>query len=133
MSVWITYANWNNLGLCFDILGTLALGLALIRQSDEHLYRKSASEWDWNRVDARDGCEQRADATLGVAYLSIGFILQLQPSFLPSSEIGLAVTMLAGVAIFGTYLGWARGIIVERALDRLQKIDAALFPPSPKT
>jgi hypothetical protein len=65
--------TWNNLGLCFDIAGVLILAYALVCQSDKHLLAKTQTEFmGHNASQARDFCEQRADAAIGTVYLIIG-------------------------------------------------------------
>lgn len=117
----VSYLTWNNLGLCFDIGGTWILASALVFQSDKSLLSKAGTYFNWNQHVARDACAQRADGLVGAIYLTLGFLLQIQPSLLGEHPYWMIIALLIGLSSGAIYFGWIRKVHLDRKIEQLRK------------
>lgn len=121
--------TWNNLGLCFDIVGAWVIAATLVFQTRTQMYAKAATDWDWNQTVGRDLCAQQFDAAVSVLYFSVGFVLQLQlPPSATQDKNAIFVVAVIGIALLGVYFLALRGALLRWRFKHLEQVDSMLFP-----
>jgi hypothetical protein len=97
-------------GLALDITGAILLAKGLLL-SPGMISDVSGSYWNFNQPAARDRCENRVCGEFGVAFLGLGFVLQVVGY---SAEIGGASAaagsdrLIAGLVMAAIAAGFAR-------------------------
>ncbi len=102
--------NLQIVGLFYDVVGVLVLGLPIGLRGVSQIAKLSATSWTYNRAQAEDFAVASVDAFFGTLLMSVGFVLQLLPLLCPS--LSESWTQCLGLSFF-------LGLPVALALYRL--------------
>lgn len=116
-------SDMQTIGLIYDIVGILILGLPLATQATKTIKNRSSTYWDMNKHEASRMLGERMDMGLGTLVLVVGFLMQIvaaQRYTLVSSMWGwsLIAALMVGLS---AYYGWIRRALVERQEQNIRK------------
>jgi hypothetical protein len=107
------------IGICYDIVGVVYLGMALVAATNSRLKSQSETRWGANSEVLRGLIQQRTDARIGLPILFLGFVGQLLGAVsiqVSSNVISWLAVMLLVVALLA---GGGRGWLAERTFKGL--------------
>ena len=106
-------------GLIFDIIGVIILGMALTATTDRHLLQLSRAFWDASIPECKTLLEQRMDSRFGLTTVLIGFSLQA----IGTSGFNISDTeafyVLIVIVIVSFVFFEARGPLLDNKLKQL--------------
>jgi hypothetical protein len=100
-------------GLLADIVGVAFIGFAFLRRDARTLLEEAQTKWDYSPDVLSALCEQKADNIIGIAFLFVGFVLQLVAAFgWDLSGFSDTVIFAAMLAVFTAAIA-ARGKLIR--------------------
>jgi len=113
-------------GLLADIVGVAFIGFAFLRSDARTLLEQAQTKWDYSPDVLSALCEQKADNLIGLAFLFVGFVLQLIAAF------GWDLSGFSDTLIFAAMLAaFIAAIVVRGKLVRHFEAQAKSLVPHP--
>ena len=117
--------NLQTIGLLFDLVGILVLGVPLATVGVKTIIARSETYWDSNPNEYRRMLAERMDVGIGTVVLAFGFGMQIAGQYpsLATTPPLLGWSFTAVLVVFLTvYVAWLRKFMLARQLARIGEI-----------
>ena len=115
------FQNLQFIGLLYDAVGILVLGIPLATKGLDTMLKEAGTYWDSNIPVARSLILQRMDSGVGTVLLGIGFLLQASAQIVHQAPPGVGMPLLTVLILaIPTYYGVVRRKLLKRQLKVVQ-------------
>lgn len=117
--------NLQTIGLVYDLVGILVLGVPLFAVGAKTIIARSGTYWDSNPNECRRMLAERMDVLIGTVVLALGFAMQIAGQYPPLATVpplfGWSFTAVLFVVLI-VYVVWARTFMLARQWAHIERI-----------
>ena len=113
--------NLQFIGLIYDAVGILVLGIPFVTKSLDTVLEEAGTSWDYSPPIARSQVLQRLDTRIGTALLVVGFLLQAGAQICHQVPFSVGATLLLLLVLtISIYYAALRPRLRERHLEMVR-------------